>query len=408
MRTNIKLIDMKTLIMTLLFSCFCLLVTAQERTEDSFMQLFEQTYNAELEARKSNDYQKAIVVWKQYLEEAAKYPEDIPRPIMDALAYYQLSCMYALSNDSDEALRMLEKAVNMGLDDYWNLAGDEDMASIKDNSRYQDLMQKMKSRSVDYSELLRQSAGYSKGDTKELPPFTYMNANDENLVKIRKYFNLDSIAGNGDEISQIKNMLTWAHNVVAHDGNSYNPEEKNAIAMVELCKKENRGINCRMMAQLLNECYLAMGFKSRYVTCMPQKMINDCHVINSVYSRTLKKWLWMDPTFNAYVSDDKGNLLGIAEVRERLRKGDPLVLNEDANWNNQRKERKEHYLDYYMAKNLYYVVCPLKSEFNSETFYEGKEKNKYAALVPEGFLPEEDYRQDIQTSNIEYFWQTPE
>lgn len=399
---------MKAFTMTLLFSCFCLLGTAQERTEDSFMKLFEQTRSIEMEARNSKDYQKGVEAWKRYLEESAKYSDDIPHPIMDALAYYQLSCMYALGNNTNEALKMLEKAVNMGLDDYWNLAGDGDMASIKDNPRYQELMLKMKSRSIDYSELLKQSAEYTKGDAKELPPFTYMNTDDSNLVKIRKYFNLDSIAGNRDEISQIKNMLTWAHNVVRHDGNSYNPEERNAIAMVELCRKENRGINCRMMAQLLNECYLAMGFKSRYVTCMPQVMINDCHVINSVYSRTLKKWLWMDPTFNAYVSDDKGNLLGIADVRERLRKGEPLVLNEDANWNNQEKETKEHYLDYYMAKNLYYVVCPLKSEFNSETFYEGKAKNQYAALVPDGFLPEENLRQDVHTSNIDYFWQAPE
>lgn len=59
------------------------------------------------------------------------------------------------------------------------------------------------------------------------------------------------------------------------------------------------------MAQMLNECYLAMGFKSRFITCMPKVMINDCHVINAVYSNTLDKWLWMDPTFNAYVTDEK-------------------------------------------------------------------------------------------------------
>lgn len=59
------------------------------------------------------------------------------------------------------------------------------------------------------------------------------------------------------------------------------------------------------MAQMLNECYLAMGFKSRFITCMPKVMINDCHVINAVYSNTLNKWLWMDPTFNAYVTDEK-------------------------------------------------------------------------------------------------------
>lgn len=397
---------MKSFTMTLLFSCLYLLGTAQVRTEDSFMKLFEQTLNAEQEARKSKDYQKGAEAWKYYLEEAAKYPEHISRPIMDATAYYQLGCMYALDNLPIDAVNMVEKAVNMGLDDYWNLASDDDMESINKNPRYLEAMKKMKAISIDYSIILKQSGGYTK-DTKEIPPFTYMDTNDSNLKRIREYFNLDSIAGNGDEISKIKNMLTWAHNIVRHDGNSFNPEERNTIAMVELCKKENRGINCRMMAQLLNECYLAMGFKSRFVTCMPQKMINDCHVINSVYSNTLKKWLWMDPTFNAYVSDEKGNLLSIAEVRERLRNGQPLVLNENANWNNQNKKTKEHYLDYYMAKNLYYVVCPLRSEYNAETNYEGKIWSQYVSLTPEGFLPEENNRTAIQTNDDSYFWQPP-
>lgn len=398
---------MKALTLALFISCYCLLGMAQERTKDSLMKLFEQTLEKEQDARKNNDYPKAVEGWTYYLEEAAKYPADIPRPMEDAKACYQIGCMYALNNSPKEALKMLEKSIEMGLNDYWNLATDDDMKSLKDNRRYQKLMLKMKAQSDDFSKILKQSAGYTKNTAKDIPAFTYMDANDSNLVRIRNYFNLDSIAGTGDEISKIKNLLTWVHNVVRHDGSSMNPKERNAIAMVEVCKKENRGINCRMMAQLLNECYLAMGFKSRFVTCMPQKMINDCHVINSVYSKTLNKWLWMDPTFNAYVTDEKGNLLGIAEVRERLRNDQPLVLNEDANWNNQSKQTKLYYLDYYMAKNLYYVVCPLRSEFNAETNYDGKVWSDYVALVPEGFLPEKENREAFNISDNDYFWQSP-
>ena len=83
----------------------------------------------------------------------------------------------------------------------------------------------------------------------------------------------------------------------------------------------------------------------------------DCHVINTVWSSELQKWIWVDPTFNAYVTDEDGVMLGIAEVRERLIDGRPLVLNKDANWNNESKQTKEHYLENYMAKNLYYFEC---------------------------------------------------
>lgn len=111
----------------------------------------------------------------------------------------------------------------------------------------------------DFQSILIQAGNYTNKTETLLPKFTYLAPNDRNLVKIREYFNLDSIAGSGNEISKIKNLLHWAHNVVRHDGRSINPRLKNAIDLVKICRDENRGINCRMIAQILNECYLAMG-----------------------------------------------------------------------------------------------------------------------------------------------------
>lgn len=159
-----------------------------------------------------------------------------------------------------------------------------------------------------------------------------------------------------------------------------------------------------MMAQVLNECYLAMGFKSRFVTCMPRKMVNDCHVINVVYSATLDKWVWVDPTFDAYVVDENGVMLSIQEVRERMRDGRPYFLNEDANWNNESPQTQKHYLDTYMAKNLYYLVCSDRSEFDTETWREGKQLY-YIALIPEGYDCDQEYH--FMTTNDEWFWASP-
>lgn len=256
----------------------------------------------------------------------------------------------------------------------------------------------------DFGYILRKSPGYDDAaSTDSLSAFTYMNPNDRDLVRVRRYFNLDSIAGAGDEISKIKNLLAWVHNTIRHDGSSYNPEEKNAIALYEICKKEDRGVNCRMMAQMLNECYLAMGFKSRYVTCLPKSYINDCHVINVVYSNTLDKWLWVDPTWNAYVMDDKGNLLSISEVRDRLKKGEFVTVNEDANWNHKTPCTNDYYLDYYMSKNLYYLQCSDCSGFNNETYVEGKRRPVYITLSPTG----EPYDKRWSTSNESWFWASP-
>ena len=101
-----------------------------------------------------------------------------------------------------------------------------------------------------------------------------------------------------------------------------------------------------MVAQMLTEVYLAMGFKARFVTCLPKDYVSDCHVITTVYSNTLNKWLWVDPTFDAYVMDENGTMLSIAEVRERLREDKPLQLNDYANWNHKSKQTKEYYIDH--------------------------------------------------------------
>ena len=233
-----------------------------------------------------------------------------------------------------------------------------------------------------YLSILKKAKEYDYNQSRNLPKFTYQDSSDVKLKQIKKEFNLDSIAGNGNEISKLLNMMHWVHNIVRHDGSSNSPTLKNAIDLVKVCQAENRGINCRMMAIVLNECYLSMGYKSRMITCMPKPLeFNDCHVINTVFSKQLNKWVWLDPTFDAYVMNEKGELLGLQEVRERLINDKPLILNPDANWNRQSSQTKEHYLYNYMAKNLYRLEIPVHSTYN----YETKEKGKtieYIQLLP--------------------------
>ena len=267
-------------------------------------------------------------------------------------------------------------------------------------------------------EILKGAEKYDDADHRFIPEFTYQSADDPNLQKVRTVLNLDSIAGKGSELSQIFNLLYWIHNLVRHDGGSNNPDSKNAIDLIEICKRENRGINCRMMAVALNECYLSMGIKSRYITCMPKEtQFDDCHVINMVFSKDLDKWIWIDPTFATYIMDEKGSLLGIQEVRERLIKDQPLIINADGNWNRENLQSKEYYLDYYMAKNLYRMVCPLSSEYNSETWEKGKEITFVELLPLDGIeqIPQKSESTskagvkftNYKTNNPDLFWAKP-
>lgn len=329
-------------------------------------------------------------------------------------AYYNLCCTYALTGDKANAISSLKKAINAGYFNYAHIQEDKDLDRLRDEAEFKDMTGPLRNIG-DFLYILKKAGAYNPEDRRVLPGFTYQSAGDPNLVALRKAFNLDSVAGNGNDIAKIKNLLHWIHTLIPHDGNHGNPVVKNAMSMIKQCKRENRGLNCRGLATVLNECYLSLGIKSRFVTCLPKdslKMDNDCHVINMVYCESLKKWIWIDPTNEAYVSDEKGELLGIEEVRERIINDKPLVVNPDANWNMKSPVVISEYLYRYMAKNLYMLECPVNSQYDTETNAPGKVLS-YIRLLPLDYFDQKPDRKEIngyifyKTNNPKTFWQTP-
>lgn len=315
---------------------------------------------------------------------------------------YNVACWYSLAGDVKNALRFLELTYQVSpiAESYAHIMQDTDLDNIRETDKFKEIARRVRE-ATDYLYILRNCPPYESGMEKEAPRFSYAPATDENLKRIKAYFNLDSIAGNGDEVSRIKNVMYWLHDAIRHDGQNGIPQVKlSAIELYEACKKENRGMNCRGLAIVLSELYMAMGYPARFVTCQSKAydIDTDCHVICTVWSKQLNKWLWMDPSFAAYVSDEHGNLLSIAEVRERMRSSKPLVLNEDANWNHQQKQTKEYYLETYMAKNLYYLSCYLNNGANTEG------NSMYVTLQPKGCSAKIC---DNTTSDDSWFWQAP-
>ncbi|MBR4995526.1 MAG: transglutaminase domain-containing protein [Alistipes sp.] len=363
------------------------------------------------------EWKKLVANQEQYRKIVMAQPDSVRMDFLwdtdlDGNFYYNLACYRTLAGDKKGALKTFEYYTNRVIDkeeiNLQNINKDSDLDAIRNEPRFKACMDRLE-KWGDYKQKLKNAKQYYRGALPEGMRFRYMSPNNPDLVRLREKFNLDSIAGAGDEISKIKNLLHWVHNIVPHDGSSDNPEVKNTIAVVELCQKENRGVNCRMMAQMLTEVYLAMGFKARFITCLPHDYVSDCHVITAVYGNTLDKWLWVDPTFEAYVMDENGLMLSIAEVRERLRNDQPLQLNENANWNNRSKQTKEYYLDRYMAKNLYYISCMDYARFNAETIVEGQ-TYRYIALMPYDEINSQSASigwANLRVCDDEWFWQSP-
>lgn len=269
-----------------------------------------------------------------------------------------------------------------------------------------------------YLTLLKSAKDYDLNERNKEIKFTYQSKKDKNLKLLKNTYNLDSIAGKGNDVSKVINLMRWIHNLIPWNGSKGNPKERNAYNMIKICKAENRTLNCRGLATTLNEVYLAMGYKSRYVTCMPKDSTDkDCHVINIVFIKSLNKWIWMDPTFEAYVMNEKGELLSIEEVRDRLINDKPMIINPDANSNHKFSQTIDRYLYSYMSKNLYRIECALKSEYNYETQEEGKKREfvqlipldykKYANVMSEHNHGIRGFKEIYYTSNPLTFWDKP-
>lgn len=274
-----------------------------------------------------------------------------------------------------------------------------------------------------YLDILKRAFKYNFEEKREIPVFTYQSANDSNLVILRRTFKLDSVAGSGNEISKALNLLHWVHNSVRHDGaHESGIKNINAYTILTTARAGHIGVSCGELATTLNDCYLAMGWESRKIYCFPKDSLmndRDSHVINVVYLTSKNKWIWVDPTNDAYVMDEKGELLSIEEVRERLITNKPLIINPDANWNHITSITRDYYLDKYMAKNLYRIYCPAGSEYDYETYGRGK-RIAYIYLLPVDYQlkgpykTDDYYNPDVKTTfchyfiyNPDIFWQSP-
>ncbi len=408
------------MLLLFLFYCPALLLQAQSRPFEQFARVQDSLMMKAYYAKDPRNYLPALAAFEARYNTLPEKEKVLYRNYY-VNGLYNLACTYSLLNQQPQALQYFKRSVDAGYTNYAHLQEDTDLDNIRNEASFRQWIQPLRELG-DYRYILSKAATYNPQEQQDLPAFTYQPATDPDLVALRQAFHLDSIAGQASEVSRILNLLHWVHNLVPHDGNHENPAVRNALSMIRQCKQEGRGLNCRGLATVLNECYLALGIPSRFVTCLPKDSLGtdpDCHVINMVYSKQLQKWLWIDPTFDAYVMDEKGGLLGIEEVRQRIIDHRPLLLNPGANWNNKQSQTKEYYLYQYMAKNLYMLECPVNSRYNTETRTPGKSLS-YIRLIPLDYFKKSlektvSTSQSTQTTMTTYrtnnpaaFWQTPQ
>ena len=226
--------------------------------------------------------------------------------------------------------------------------------------------------------------------------FTYDNDHPK-LKELKSIYPIEAIAGTGDDFSKAKNLLYWVSSHIYHKGNYMGSTPQNSIDLLDhtFDKGAENGVNCVCLAKILSECLLAVGLEARQVFIMPCSPYDgDNHVVTHVYIKNMGKWVMIDPTLNAFLSNERGIPLSLLELRNHLANQEPVFFNKDARYNDDdwNDDSIKENIDYF-AKNLFYLQTNEVSTFgNPETT-----ENRFITLAPPGY----DVREK-ELLNVEY------
>ncbi len=320
------------------------------------------------------------------------------------LIYYDMACAQALQHKAFEAFNSLNLAFENGFKDYERLMNDPDLANLRPEEAFTTFSNKVRERG-DYVYILDKSPGYSKElDHLHLPVWTYENADSKDMSRVAEFFSLYNYSTTKDELKKIMDVCTFIHNMIKFDEKAKLPADCNSIAMATESMSTGKGVNAKGLSIILADCYMAMGIPARIVECSPRDNDGSNHVITAVWSDDQKKWLWMDPAYNAWTLDDSGDVLGVNEVREYLKEGKDVFINRTANVNNKVMCKSEDYLNRFMAKYLYYFSSHQHNGFGWD---EKNGTSDFVTLVPKG-MRDSLIDNDLQVTDDKWFWQRPE
>ncbi|MCM1163922.1 MAG: transglutaminase-like domain-containing protein [Muribaculaceae bacterium] len=251
---------------------------------------------------------------------------------------------------------------------------------------------------------LKRSAEYTPGEDALKFRFDYAPENTEAFRLNRRHFHLRKIAGKGNDYDKMKRLCRWVHENIRHDGKAIPHVYYNLRCLMFATASSGKPGNCFVLAMCLSEALLSIGIKAKYIKGFPPD--SNCyqyHVFVAAWSKKLRKWIFLDPTFGAWITDINGNLLSPSEIRQNLLTDVPMIVNDEAEYNGD-KSMARTYLSEYLAPNLYYMLANTLSQDETEGD-SSHPQGEWVTLIPKG----ENQGVFIKnpTSDDEYFWQPP-
>lgn len=247
-------------------------------------------------------------------------------------------------------------------------------------------------------EILRGYAEYGN-DKKLNVKFKYKFDERENMLDIIEKYNLDELVKGKNDIETAITLMNWFCERYKHGADLDRTRTPQAI--MEFADNNGGKTNCRGLSIALAHLIRAYNIKAFHITCMPyEEPFNECHVVVCVYCESVSKWIMLDPSFNIYLKNKRGEIIGVDEFRDILISGDELFVSEGmiAAW----IDSLEEYRDY-MAKNLVRLERGIVERYGCD-LSDGR-----IILIPEKYMQNEakycdENKQKCFTSSKEEFW----
>ena len=266
------------------------------------------------------------------------------------------------------------------------------------------IMNKVGLKDASKIDILREYAEYGKNkyDVK----FEYKFDERENMLDIIEKNNLDELVKDKSDVETAVALMDWFCERYKH-GNPPGGLAKTRTpqALMEYADNNEGRTNCRGLAITLAHLIRAYNIKAFHITCMPyEEPFDDCHVVVCVYCESLKKWIMLDPSYNLYLKNKSGEIIGVEQFRDILIAGEEFFMNDKAGYHGEWKGFSLEWYRDYMAKNLIRLVRGTVECYGCDESYGS------VILIPEKYMQneaknfDENHQKNFMSSK-EDFWQ---
>jgi hypothetical protein len=139
------------------------------------------------------------------------------------------------------------------------------------------------------------------------------------LALLREEFSFDEYARRGaSELEQMYRLKNWVFQNVDFKHNYEIGELRNALKILRL-GQNGLTFHCSHFAAVYMQCAVSMGWTARYFFLRNIKA--EEHAANEIWSNELKKWIFIDVTWNVHIEKD-GVPLSILEIRREWIRND--------------------------------------------------------------------------------------